>query len=56
MYTWVVEYISYLSHRQLPQTLEEGEMFAKGERWYFFPCFSRKLQFKKSEAQLEAAS
>ncbi|XP_016935725.3 organic cation transporter protein [Drosophila suzukii] len=43
-------------HKQLPQTLEEGEMFAKGERWYFFPCFSRKLQFKKSEAQLEAAS
>ncbi|XP_037730641.1 organic cation transporter protein-like [Drosophila subpulchrella] len=43
-------------HKQLPQTLEEGEMFAKGEKWYFFPCFSRKLQSKKSEAQLEAAS
>ncbi|EDV48476.1 organic cation transporter protein [Drosophila erecta] len=42
-------------HKQLPQTLEEGEEFAKGEKWYFFPCFSRKRQSNKSEFQLESS-
>ncbi|XP_017085169.2 organic cation transporter protein-like [Drosophila eugracilis] len=43
-------------HKQLPQTLEEGEVFAKGEKWYFFPCFSRNHQSNKSESQLESAN
>ncbi|XP_016961532.1 organic cation transporter protein [Drosophila biarmipes] len=43
-------------HKQLPQTLEEGEVFGKGEKWYFFPCFSRRQQTNESESQLESAS
>ncbi|KAH8344137.1 hypothetical protein KR084_005025 [Drosophila pseudotakahashii] len=43
-------------HKQLPQTLEEGEVFAKGEKWYFFPCFSRRQQTNKSASQLESAN
>ncbi|KAH8278558.1 hypothetical protein KR018_005217 [Drosophila ironensis] len=42
-------------HKQLPQTLEEGEEFARGEKWYFFPCFSRQRRSSKSRSQLEAA-
>ncbi|XP_017060832.1 organic cation transporter-like protein [Drosophila ficusphila] len=43
-------------HKQLPQTLEEGEVFAKGEKWWFFPCLSRRHQTKNSESQLESAN
>ncbi|KAH8256342.1 hypothetical protein KR032_001624 [Drosophila birchii] len=43
-------------NKQLPQTLEEGEVFAKGEKWYFFPCFSRRQQTNKSASQLESAN
>ncbi|EDV43369.1 uncharacterized protein Dana_GF16558 [Drosophila ananassae] len=43
-------------NKQLPQTLEEGETFAKGEKWYYFPCFSRRQQNTKSTAQLEDAN
>ncbi|XP_043652426.1 organic cation transporter protein [Drosophila teissieri] len=43
-------------HKQLPQTLEEGEAFGKGEKWYFFPCFSRNRQSNKSASQLESAN
>ncbi|XP_017084703.1 organic cation transporter protein [Drosophila eugracilis] len=43
-------------HKQLPQTLEEGEVFAKGEKWYFFPCFSRRQETIKSASQLESAN
>ncbi|XP_017112390.1 organic cation transporter protein-like [Drosophila elegans] len=43
-------------NKQLPQTLEEGEVFAKGEKWYYFPCFSRRLQSNKSDSQLESAN
>ncbi|KAH8344075.1 hypothetical protein KR084_004038 [Drosophila pseudotakahashii] len=42
-------------HKQLPQNLEEGEEFAKGEKWYFFSCFSKKLT-KEAESPLESAS
>nr|XP_044250057.1 organic cation transporter protein-like [Drosophila takahashii] len=43
-------------HKQLPQTLEEGEVFAKGEKWYFFPCFSRRQQTNNSGSHLESAN
>ncbi|KAH8292338.1 hypothetical protein KR054_008536 [Drosophila jambulina] len=43
-------------NKELPQTLEEGEAFAKGEKWYFFPCFSRRQQTDKSASQLESAN
>ncbi|XP_060649558.1 organic cation transporter protein [Drosophila nasuta] len=26
-------------HKKLPQTLADGEVFGKGESWYYFPCF-----------------
>ncbi|XP_017007301.2 organic cation transporter protein-like [Drosophila takahashii] len=43
-------------NKELPQTLEEGEVFAKGEKWYFFPCFSRRQQTNNSGSQLESAN
>nr|XP_016935723.2 organic cation transporter protein-like [Drosophila suzukii] len=43
-------------NKQLPQNLEEGEVFAKGEKWYFFPCFSRRQQTNSSASQLESAN
>ncbi|XP_020813744.1 organic cation transporter protein-like [Drosophila serrata] len=43
-------------NKKLPQTLEEGEAFAKGEKWYYFPCFSRRQQTDKSSSQLESAN
>ncbi|EDV48477.1 uncharacterized protein Dere_GG23384 [Drosophila erecta] len=42
-------------HKNLPQNLEEGEVFAKGEKWYFFPCFSRRQKTHKSASQLESS-
>ncbi|EDV43370.1 uncharacterized protein Dana_GF16557 [Drosophila ananassae] len=42
-------------NKKLPQTLEEGEVFAKGEKWYYFPCFSRQNRANKPESQLESA-
>ncbi|KAH8315084.1 organic cation transporter protein-like [Drosophila kikkawai] len=43
-------------NKELPQTLEEGEVFGKGEKWYFFPCFSRRQQTNKAASQLESAN
>ncbi|XP_039493368.2 organic cation transporter protein [Drosophila santomea] len=42
-------------HKNLPQNLEEGEIFAKGEKWYFFPCFSRRQKPHKSASQMESS-
>lgn len=29
-------------NRTLPATLEDGERFGEGDKFYHFPCFSRK--------------
>ena len=30
--------------RKLPETLSDGEVFGLNEKWYYFPCFSRKTK------------
>ncbi|XP_050316696.1 organic cation transporter-like protein [Bactrocera neohumeralis] len=38
-------------NQKLPQTLKDGEEFARHQRWYYFPCFDRKQQQQK-EAEI----
>uniref|UniRef100_A0A034W4Y1 Organic cation transporter-like protein n=3 Tax=Endopterygota TaxID=33392 RepID=A0A034W4Y1_BACDO len=36
-------------NQKLPQTLKDGEEFARHQRWYYFPCFDRKQEEKDAE-------
>ncbi|XP_034486597.1 organic cation transporter protein [Drosophila innubila] len=41
-------------HKKLPQTLEDGEIFGKGEKWYYFPCFSRRGKSAEQKSAVAA--
>ncbi|XP_017487010.1 PREDICTED: organic cation transporter protein-like [Rhagoletis zephyria] len=36
-------------NQKLPQTLKDGEEFARHQRWYYFPCFDKKKDTKTPE-------
>uniref|UniRef100_A0A0K8WDX1 Organic cation transporter-like protein n=1 Tax=Bactrocera latifrons TaxID=174628 RepID=A0A0K8WDX1_BACLA len=36
-------------NQKLPQTLKDGEEFARHQRWYYFPCFDRQQKQKDAE-------
>ncbi|XP_011196893.1 organic cation transporter-like protein [Zeugodacus cucurbitae] len=42
-------------NQKLPETLKDGEDFARHQRWYYFPCFSRAQNDKTDVAEKQEA-
>lgn len=53
LFDFYIIYICY-HNRKLPQTLKDGEDFARNQRWYYFVCFDKTISKKDGDVSNES--